>query len=102
MTAAEKQLVEATIAAKDQTIVVLSDVIDHLRLLLAQRPDEKPVEGPAFDRIDADAAPEERQWMSEEEEDIQFMYAAGHLTEDQRDAALQKIGAVPTSLSLVQ
>lgn len=99
VTAAEKHLVEATIAAKDQTIVVLTDVIDHLRFLLAQKPDEAPAPGPAFDRIE-DSAPE-RSWMSEEEEDVMHMYAAGHLTEDQRDAALQALG-VGSTLTLVK
>lgn len=101
MTAAEKQLVEATIAAKDQTILVLTDVIDHLRILLAERPAvANPLPGPATERIDFDEVPD-RLHMSEEEEDIQFMFANGHLTEEQRDAALQQVGAVGP-LSLVQ
>lgn len=102
MTAAEKAAQAELIAAKEQvisahqqTILVMSDQIDHLRTLLAQKPE---VQG--FERIEAapvDTTPpgwEPQRWhTSEEEDDIESMRAIGALTDEAAEAALQVIGA---------
>jgi hypothetical protein len=99
MTKTEREMVDAALAAKDQTIIVLTDVVDHLRALLFQEKarsadsgTEAKVELPAMQPI-FDVADAQRLHMSDEEEDIEYMRAQGALTDEQADAALQIVGA---------
>jgi DNA-directed RNA polymerase specialized sigma24 family protein len=97
MTKTERELVDAAMAAKSETIIVLSDVIDHLRAqlhaaaMLQTAPETGEIAAlptPMFEVADA-----ARMHMSDEEEDIEFMRASGTLSDEQADAALQIVGA---------
>ena len=79
--------------AKDQTIAVLADQVDYLRLQLAQRPagfvPNAPALNPTHQPVMQEGFPP---YVSDEEAEFRQMFADGHISEDEMNSALQVMG----------
>jgi hypothetical protein len=85
-----KERYEAQLKEKERIIDVLAEQVDFLRNQLGQanlahRQSANPTEQPA---MLVDASP----FLSEDEEDMLAMHAAGHLSDDQLKNALAQVG----------
>lgn len=79
--------------AKDQTIAVLADEVDYLRVQLAAKPqgflpNVRPLNPTEQLPMQAGFPP----YVSDEEAEFRAMFADGHIDKEELDAALQAMG----------